>query len=98
MLRIFLWVCLILQGIFSAVACADELPEKPAPKLVEAIRQAGGQINRVDNGHIVFIGFYNEQARTNSRFEFLKKLDRLQELAVNYTASAEWMESISQLP
>jgi len=89
-----LWVCLILQGVFAAVACAQDppaaaIPEGPDPKLVEAIRQAGGQINRIEDGHIVFMGFYKEQARTSSRLEFLHRLDRLQELAVNYTASAE---------
>lgn len=103
MRRILLWGCLILQGVCTTVACADEPPTAtvstmPDPKLVEAIRQAGGQINRVDKGHIVFIGFYNEQAGTSSRLEFLKKLDHLQELAINYTTSAEWMESIAQLP
>lgn len=103
MRKVFLWVSLVLQGVFAAVVCAEErpavaVPAEPDPKVVEAIRQAGGQINRIDNGHIVSMGFYSLQARTNCRFEFLKKLDRLQELAVNYTASAEWMESISQLP
>jgi Leucine-rich repeat (LRR) protein len=100
----WLLVCgCLLAGVFAAAAHAAEpfavsASAAPDPQLVEAIRQAGGQINRVEAGHIVFMGFYKEQARPSSRFEFLKQLDRLQELNVSYTASAEWLESIGQLP
>jgi Leucine Rich repeat len=108
MRRILLGVGIILPGVWAAAACAQEpaaprisgatVPAEPDPKLVEAIREAGGQINRVEEGQIVFMGFCKEQARTSSRFEFLKNLYRLQELSVSYTASAEWIESISKLP
>lgn len=103
MRRILLWCCLLLPGVFAEVACGEEqpvakAPAKPDPELVAAIRQAGGQINRVEDGQVVFMGFYVDKQRSDSRFEFLKKLKRLQHLTVNYTESAEWMESISQLP
>lgn len=72
----------------------------PDPKLVAAIREAGGQLNYATQaGDITFVGFYNEQPeRTDWRFEFLKELGELQHLAMNHTKSSEWMASLSQLP
>jgi hypothetical protein len=82
-----------VQGQDNVLRAADARDSDP---LVQRIRESGGEPGFVGD-KIVRLGIYEPQGNDHS-FPFLKELADLEELDINYTNSAEWVQHIAGLP